>query len=56
MAGLEATLAEDEPTTRIQQIAPVDEVMATTGFRPDVAMLRELRMELDPIVESPSNE
>jgi hypothetical protein len=33
---------------------PVDEVIATTGFRPDVSMLRELRLELDPIVESPA--
>lgn len=35
-------------------LAPVDEIVAATGFRPDVAMLRELRLELDPIVESPA--
>jgi thioredoxin reductase len=35
-------------------LAAVDEVIATTGFRPDVSMLRELRLELDPIVESPA--
>ncbi len=35
-------------------LAPVDEIVATTGFRPDVALLRELRLELDPIVESPA--
>lgn len=33
---------------------PVDEVIATTGFRPDLSMLRELRLELDPVVESPA--
>ena len=37
-----------------QALAPVDEIVATTGFRPDVGMLRELRLELDPIVESPA--
>ncbi|MET0556820.1 MAG: NAD(P)-binding domain-containing protein [Vicinamibacteria bacterium] len=31
----------------------VDEVVAVTGFRPDVAMLRELRVEVDAVVESP---
>jgi thioredoxin reductase len=35
-------------------LGPVDEIVATTGFRPDVSMLRELRLELDPIVESPA--
>jgi thioredoxin reductase len=32
---------------------PVDEIIAATGFRPDVTLARELRLELDPIVESP---
>ena len=32
----------------------VDAIVATTGFRPDVAMLRELRLDLDPVVESPA--
>jgi thioredoxin reductase len=36
-----------------RSLEAVDEVIATTGFRPDVGMLRELRLELDPIVESP---
>jgi cation diffusion facilitator CzcD-associated flavoprotein CzcO len=30
-----------------------DVVVAATGFRPDLAMLRELRLELDDIVEAP---
>jgi 2-polyprenyl-6-methoxyphenol hydroxylase-like FAD-dependent oxidoreductase len=37
-----------------RRLEPVDQVIATTGFRPDVAMLRELRLELDSIVESPA--
>jgi thioredoxin reductase len=32
----------------------VDEVIAVTGFRPDLDMLRELRLSIDPAVESPS--
>jgi thioredoxin reductase len=35
-------------------LAAVDRIVAATGFRPDVAMLRELRLDLDPIVESPA--
>jgi len=34
-------------------IGPVDEIVATTGFRPDLAMLRELRLGLDPWLEAP---
>ncbi len=34
-------------------LGPFDEIVAVTGFRPDLAMLSELRLELDPIVESP---
>lgn len=32
----------------------VDEVVAATGFRPDLTMLTELRLDLHPAVESPS--
>ncbi len=34
-------------------LPPVDELVATTGFRPDLSLLRELRLDLDPAVESP---
>ncbi len=37
-----------------QTIGPVDEIIATTGFRPDFAPLRELRLSIDPITESPA--
>lgn len=35
-------------------IGPVDEIVATTGFRPDLSALSEIRLELDPAVESPT--
>ena len=31
----------------------VDTVVGATGFRPDLDMLREVRLDLDPVVESP---
>ena len=36
-----------------RSLAPVDEVIATTGFRPDWSILSEVRLDLDPAVESP---
>lgn len=35
------------------RIGPVDEIIATTGFRPDLSFLREVRLSLDPGLESP---
>jgi hypothetical protein len=35
-------------------LPPVDEIVAATGFRPDLSILRELRVSLDPLVESPA--
>jgi len=32
---------------------PVDRVVVATGFRPELGMLRELRLALDPAVEAP---
>ena len=34
-------------------LAPVDEIVAATGFRPDWSILAEVRLDLDPAVESP---
>jgi hypothetical protein len=34
-------------------LGPVDEIIATTGFRPDLSLLSEVRVDLDPSVESP---
>ena len=33
-------------------LAPVDEIVAATGFRPDWSMLSEVRLDLDPAIES----
>jgi hypothetical protein len=35
-------------------LPPVDEIIAATGFRPDLNLLSELRLALDPAVESPT--
>jgi thioredoxin reductase len=35
-------------------LPPVDEIVATTGFRPDLTLTAELRLGLDPVVESPA--
>jgi thioredoxin reductase len=35
-------------------LGPVDEIVCATGFRPDLALTRELRLELDAAVEAPS--
>jgi thioredoxin reductase len=48
VAGIVA-VGEDGAT-----LPPVDEIIAATGFRPDLAPLRELRLALDPAVESPA--
>jgi thioredoxin reductase len=37
-----------------QRLGPVDEIIVTTGFRPDLSILSELRLNLDPAVESPA--
>lgn len=50
-------ILEEENTLIVQssdgrKINGVDEVIANTGARPDVSFLQELRLELDPAVES----
>ena len=37
-----------------REIGPFDEVIAVTGYRPDLDILRELRLGLDSAVESPT--
>jgi thioredoxin reductase len=34
-------------------LGPFDQVIAATGFRPDLTLTQELRLDLDPAVESP---
>lgn len=36
-----------------RNLGPFDEIVAATGSRPDLQMLRALRLSLDPIVEAP---
>ncbi len=36
-----------------QSLPPVDEIITATGFRPDWSILSEVRLDLDPAVESP---
>jgi thioredoxin reductase len=47
-AGLEITGEEGAV------LGPVDEIIAATGFRPDLELTRELRLGLDPALEAPS--
>jgi thioredoxin reductase len=54
MSRLESTAEGIVAHSDRRALGPVDEIVATTGFRPDVSMLRELRLALDPIVESPA--
>lgn len=35
-----------------RRAGPFDQLVAATGFRPDLAMLRETRLDIDPIVET----
>src|SRR5205807_6266410 len=35
-------------------IGPIDEIVCATGFRPDLTLTRELRLDLDPAVEAPT--
>ena len=36
-----------------RELGPFDQIIGTTGFRPDLAPLRELRVRLDDILEAP---
>ena len=46
-----ATAGSSSATARARCVA--DEVIATTGFRPDLSLLAELRLDLDDRVEAP---
>jgi thioredoxin reductase len=36
-----------------REVGPFEEIIATTGFRPDLAPFRELRVRLDDVLEAP---
>ena len=46
-------VAGEDGAGEAEALPPVDELVATTGFRPDLAPLRELRLALDPALEAP---
>lgn len=50
--GETVTVVGDTPDG-IRELTEVHNVAAATGFRPDVAMLAELRLDLDPGLQSP---
>ena len=45
-------IVEGETADGRQSLGPVDRIIAATGQRPDLAITRELRLELDPWLES----
>ena len=54
IASLEQTVAGITVTGEHRNLPPVDQIIATTGFRPDLSMTGELRLSLDPSLESPA--
>jgi thioredoxin reductase len=54
LARLEETRESIVATGPDVVLPPVDEIIAATGFRPDLEPLSELRLGLDPAVESPT--
>lgn len=45
-------IVQGETTEGLRQIGPVDRIIAATGQRPDLSLTRELRLDLDPWLES----
>ena len=47
-----AIVVEGATADGLRRIGPVDRIIAATGQRPDLALTRELRLDLDPWLES----
>ena len=47
-----AIRVEGETAEGLRRIGPVDRIIAATGQRPDLSLTRELRLDLDPRLES----
>jgi thioredoxin reductase len=45
-------ILEGETADGVREVVPVDRVVVTTGQRPDLNLTRELRLDLDPWLES----
>ncbi len=59
VTGFRAARVTDTPDGLVvagqdEVLPPVDEIVVATGFRPDLSLLSELRLDLDSAVESPS--
>jgi len=52
VASSEGLVLKGETVEGALSLWPVDEIIGATGQRPDLAMTRELRLELDPWLES----
>lgn len=37
-----------------RRVGPIDEIIVATGFRPDILMTRELRLQMDEVLECPA--
>jgi thioredoxin reductase len=51
-AGEGGLVVEGDTPEGTRRIGPVDRIIVATGQRPDISMTRELRLELDPWLES----
>lgn len=47
-----AIILEGETNERVRRVGPFDRIVVATGQRPDLSITRELRLELDPWLES----
>ena len=50
--GERRILIEGETANGLRWIGPIDRIIAATGQRPDLTLTRELRLDLDPWLES----
>jgi NADPH-dependent 2,4-dienoyl-CoA reductase/sulfur reductase-like enzyme len=60
VTSFRAASVEQQPDGRLtvtdfggQTVTDVDEIVAVTGFRPDLGFLSEIRLDLDPVLQSP---
>lgn len=60
MTGFRTAAVEQDGDGRLvlvsvdgRRLTPVDEVIAVTGFRPDLSWLSEARLDLDPVLQAP---
>jgi thioredoxin reductase len=51
-AGGDQVMVEGETAGSIRELGPVDRIVVSTGQRPDLNLTRELRLDLDPWLES----